>query len=169
VIHVSSIRLNRRFSKVAKGVIEKYEFEVGVLRDGIHSTARPPTAGLKTVAGGPARKQKRGGSQTVSAVSRRLRARLRFNFYLRPFRSAKNRDLLNMLKRFFDLCAGRSQAKRLENALQAVVRNPITRGDYGRNSPAAAKIKGFNRLMIDTGQLFRAIRARVILKGGPRV
>jgi hypothetical protein len=49
----------------------------------------------------------------------------------------------------------------LTNAIQAIVRNPILRGDYGRNNLFTQKVKGFNRLMIDTGQFFNNIKARV--------
>jgi hypothetical protein len=56
---------------------------------------------------------------------------------------------------------GRSEMKRVQNLLQAVIRNPILRGDYGRNAMSTARNKGFNRLFIDTGQFFRAIKAKV--------
>jgi hypothetical protein len=155
------IKLDRRFYTQAKGVIEKYSFDVGVLRDGSHKNAVTKSKGLKSFAGGPARRTGRRASYTLSEVSESLRNRTGINFYTRPFRAKKNRDILLFMKRFFDLCAGRGEAKRLENALQAIVRNPILRGDYGSNSAKTVKAKGFNRLMIDTAQLFRSIKAKV--------
>jgi hypothetical protein len=157
-----TIKLDRRFYKQAKGTFEKYDFRVGVLEDKAHKLAEPKSKGLKSYAGGPARKTSRQSSgMSVSDVSQSLRKQTGINFYTRPFRSKKNKDILNFLNSFFDLCAGRSQPRRAENLLQAIVRNPILRGDYGRNTRATAKAKGFNRLMIDTAQLFRAITAKV--------
>jgi hypothetical protein len=156
-----SIKLDRRFYKVARGVFEKYNFDVGVLEDKAHYL---PAKGkqLKRVAGGPARRQSRTPSgMTVADVSESLRKNLGINFYRAPFRSKANRDILKFTKAFFRLCAGRSEKRRCENLLQAIVRNPIVRGDYGNNSPVTRKIKGFDRLMIDTGQLFKAIKAVV--------
>lgn len=160
----AKIQLDRRFSKVAKGVFEKYSFEVGILQDRVHKTAKPAKAGLKNYAGGPARKVKGTGNLTISEVSQKLRKQTGINIYTRPFkvRSVRgNKDILAFTKSFFDLCAGRTQKRRCENLLQAIVRNPILRGDYGVNSPVTVKIKGFSRFMIDTAQLFKAITAKV--------
>ncbi len=152
------IALDRRFSKQAKGVYEKYDFYVGVLVDGPHKS---PGKGLKSYAGGPARKVSFTSTMTISEVSESLRKSTGINFYTKPFKSQKNKDILAFTKEFFQLCAGKGQAKRAENLLQAIVRNPILRGDYGSNSSLTAKIKGFNRFMIDTAQLFKAITAKV--------
>ncbi len=156
------IKLDRRFTKQAKGIYEKYSFQVGILEDRIHKKAVPSSKGLKSYAGGPARKtSNKSSGMTVSEVSQDLRTRTGINFYTKPFTSRKNKDILDFVKVFFELCAGRSQPKRAENMLQAVVRNPILRGDYGRNTSTTAKIKGFNRFMIDTAQLFRSIISKV--------
>lgn len=160
-----SIKLDGRFRKKAQGVFEKYEFQVGILEDRAHKEAQPRTKGLKSYAGGPARKtSNKSSGMSISDVSERLRKHIGINFYTKPFSSKKNKDILNFVKEFFDLCAGRSQVRRAENLLQAIVRNPILRGDYGRNSQVTAKNKGFNRFMIDTAQLFRAIQAKVTVK-----
>jgi hypothetical protein len=50
----------------------------------------------------------------------------------------------------------------MENLAQAIIRNPILRGDYGSNSALTRKIKGFDRFMFDTGQLFQSIKAKVL-------
>lgn len=160
-----TIKLDRRFTRQAKGVFEKYDFQVGILQDEDHMQAQPASRGLKSYAGGPARKESsKPSGMTISELSQALRQRLGINFYTDPFKSTKNKDILAFTKAFFDLCAGRTQARRAENLLQAIVRNPILRGDYGRNSEVTAKIKGFNRLMIDTSQLFKAIIAKVQVK-----
>jgi hypothetical protein len=155
------IKLDKRFRKQAQGVFERYTFQVGILEDGPHKN---PGKGLKSFAGGPARKTSNKSSASLSQVSEALRKHTGINFYTAPFTSRKNQAILDFTKAFFDLCAGRTQARRAENLLQAIVRNPILRGDYGKNTKITAQIKGFNRFMIDTAQLFRAIQAKVTVR-----
>lgn len=155
----ASLKLDGRLAKQAKGAIERYNFDVGVIHDRQHMKAGK---GQKNLAGGPSRKISRKASGlTIAEVSEEVRKQTGVNFYTRPFRSKKNRELVRFVRDFFQVVSGRKQAKQLENSLQAIVRNPIMRGDYGSNKSLTAKIKGFNRLLIDTGQLFKAIKARI--------
>lgn len=161
-----TIQLDKRFQKKVQGLFGKYEFEVGVLEDGPHRLAKRGARGLKgqdvlgSYAGGPVRKAGKNSDQSISDVSKANRDRMGFNYLMRPF-SKRSSDIIKFSNTFFQLVFGRSQAKRAENLLQAIVRNPILRGDYGSNSPLTQKIKGFDRLMIDTAQLFKSIKARV--------
>jgi hypothetical protein len=160
-----NLKLDRRFTTQAKGVFEKYDMQVGVLLDSVHKRPLPKVRGLKVYAGGPARKvSSKSSGKSISEVSESLRKNSGVNFYTAPFQSKKNKDILAFSKVFFQLCAGKTQAKRSENYLQAIVRNPILRGDYGMNNPKTARAKGFNRFMIDTSQLFKAIIAQVKVK-----
>lgn len=152
----------------------KYQFEVGVLVDKPHYLPKRGVPGLggqeiiKTYAGGPAREQTRKPSGlSIAQVSESLRKTLGFNYLTEPFKSSKNKDILKFTETFFNLVFGRSKQKRAENLLQAIVRNPMLRGDYGSNSALTQAIKGFDRKTIDTGQLFKNITARC--KVGRRV
>lgn len=159
------IKLAGNLRKELKGKFGKYTFEVGILKDAVHRKAKSNL--LKTqLAGGPVRAKGKPSNKSIAQVAQSLRAKTRINYLTRPFKVKKNEDILRFSKAFFKLCLGRGQKKQVENYLQAIIRNPITRGDYGRNSRLTAKIKGFNRLMIDTGQFFRAITARTKVKGG---
>lgn len=168
-MQLKAIKLSKGFRRRIEGRFSKYEFEVGVLNDGPHY--RPQDSGalsqygignLKTLAGGPARKQTREPSGlSIADVSEENRKHLGFNYIRAAFRNRYSADLLKFSDTFFKLAFGRGQIKRAENLLQAIVRNPITRGDYGVNTRATADIKGFDRLMIDTGQLFKALKARI--------
>ena len=188
------VKLDGRFYKEAKGRIERFHFDVGVLEDkpyykpltanqarkrgykgGLGNKQGPlnkilpaqakAIGGLKQLAGGPARiASRRKSGLSLSQVSERLRKETGINFYTRPWKSKRGKDLVRFIQSFMRMITqgGKlAEKKRLENALQAVVRNPIVRGDYGRNARSTAKTKGFNRLMIDTGQLFKGIMARV--------
>ena len=173
------VKMDGRFQKEARGRIEKFYFETGVLEDKPHRLPKKRLKGektnspglLKTYAGGPARATgRRKSGLTIAQVSERLRKNTGINFYTRPWKKTASKastDLVRFIRSFMKLITqgGKLQEKkRLENALQAVVRNPILRGEYGKNSPATAKAKGFNRFMIDTAQLFRAIKSRVRLR-----
>lgn len=154
------LELDKRFQKNVKGRFQKYAFQVGVLQDAPHKL---PKRGTKSnFAGGPVRKKSSQNSGvSIAHVSKEMREHLGKNYLTAPFKK-KGSDIIKFTNEFFRVVTGSSQKKRLENLLQAVVRNPILRGDYGSNSRITKKIKGFNRLMIDTAQLFKAIRARVM-------
>ncbi len=160
------IKLDNRFQKRVQGMFGKYEFQVGVLEDAPYREARRGVRGLKgqdvisTYAGGSVRQKTRVDSgKTVSDVSHANSERLGYNYLKKPFEQ-RDSDIIKFTKSFFDLVFGRSEKKRCENLLQAVVRNPILRGEYGPESALTKAIKGFSRPMIDTAQLFKAIKAR---------
>jgi len=159
------LKLSRGFQKRAQGRFGKYEFMVGVLEDGPHMEAKTGKRGLggkdvqSTYAGGPIRKKtSRASGLTISKVSEENRKRMGVNYLTAPFKN-KTSDIIKFTNEFFRLAFGRSEKKRAENLLQAVVRNPILRHEYGSNSQLTQKIKGFDRKLIDTAQLFRAIKA----------
>ncbi len=161
------IELDKRFKDKLKGRFGKYSLEVGVIEDGDYKKPKRGVPGLKgqeiisVYAGGPIRQKTRQSSgQTISDVSKANRERLGFNYLSKPFKK-RTEDIIKFTDRFFKMAFGKSEPKRLENLLQAIVRNPILRGDYGHNSAKTKKIKGFDRYMFDTAQLFKAIKARV--------
>lgn len=164
------ISLDKKFKKNVAGKFGKYAFEVGILEDGPHFDARRGAKGLKGAdilsqyAGGPVRKKSRKQTgQTLSGVSKNLRKALGVNYLTAPFQGkGRNKDIVNFANEFFKLTfAQKPSTNRIRNLLQAIVRNPMLRGDYGPNSELTKKIKGFDRPTIDTAQLFKAIKARV--------
>jgi len=160
------LEMGKSWTRKLQGRIEKYEFEVGVLDDKVHMDpvvqGRFEEPQLKNYAGGPVRRTSRqAGNQTVGEVLVANMQRLNINLLLRPFQE-RNSDILKFTTEFLKLVtSGKSSIKRLENLLQAIVRNPILKQEYGKNTPGAADAKGFNRHLFDTGQMFKGIRARV--------
>lgn len=161
------LKLDSRFQKHVKGMFGKYKFEVGVLEDKSHKLPMRGARGLKgqdvisSYAGGPVRKKSsKDSGLAISDVSKSLRDHLGFNYLIEPFKK-KSSDIVKFSNEFFKLIFGRSQKKRAENLLQAIVRNPMLRGDYGPNGVITKKIKGFDRSTIDTAQLFKSIKAQV--------
>jgi hypothetical protein len=102
------------------------------------------------------------GSLSTGEVLVENMNRLNINILLRPFQETGS-EILKFTEYFLKVVVGRPGAnvKRIENLLQAIVRNPILKGEYGPNNPATADSKGFDRHLFDTGQMFKAIRAKV--------
>ncbi len=164
------LKLDDRFKKTAKGMFEKYNFVVGILEDKAHKNPKRGVHGLKgqeiinIYAGGPVRQMSTTpGPLSVSEVSESFRKNTGINYLTEPFKKRDDK-IIKFANEFLKLCFGKSTRKRVENLLQAIVRNPILRGDYGHNSRLTRKIKGFDRLGIDTGQLFKNIKASVRTK-----
>lgn len=162
-----TIQLDKRFTKKLGGRFGKYSFQVGVLQDAqrrlvknkVNAYQQGSFYETSTYAGGPVRKTKNKYDGTMlSDSSKGFRDHLGFNYLTEPFKH-KSSDIIKFANEFFKLCFGRSEKRRCENLLQAIVRNPILRGDYGHNTPATAKTKGFDRHGFDTGQLFKSIKA----------
>lgn len=171
---VFELKLDNRFKKSMSGKYGDYDIEVGVIKDSkykkpqrwklgdeMNTTTGSRQSALSYYAGGLIRKKSRTDSgKNISDVSEANRERLGVNFYTKPFRD-RTKEVEFFIKNFFNYVWGRTTNKRLENSLQACVRNPITRGEYGKQSSLTTAIKGFYRPMIDTGQLHKAIKAQV--------
>lgn len=169
------------FARRMKKRFERISMEVGIMQDKPYRRplrdAIEGSVGIQVdsmvgfYAGGPISKASRKSSgMTVGQVATKIREELGVDWLREPFgdfaasAQSQSADLRNLLKRFFDLALGRSQPKRLENALQALVRNPILRQEYGTNSRETAERKTFNRFLFDTGQFFKAIKAKVSVR-----
>lgn len=166
------IKLDSRFKKTIRGTFERYEFEVGVLNDAPHKEAKRGERGKggsdvkSSYAGGPIRKKSSVDSGlSISEVGASFRETTGINYLTEPFKN-KSSDILKFTNGFFNYVFGKSTERRLTNLLQAIVRNPMLKGGYGSNSSITQKIKGFDRLGVDTAQLFKAIKARVRTRGG---
>ncbi|WKV32907.1 putative neck protein [Bdellovibrio phage MAC3UK] len=162
----TKIELSKGFAKRLASRIEQYDFEVGILTDGPHydpvETNLFDSPELGQYAGGPVRKKTRvEGEKTIAEVFVANMERMNTDLLLEPFRSSKNAEITKFTTAFLRLATGgKITLKRVENLLQAVVRNPILRQDYGGNTAPTADAKGFDRLLIDTAQMFKAIKAR---------
>ncbi len=164
------LKLGKSFAEKVQARYDRFQMEVGVLQDSPHKLPkeRPPGAenfqsNLTAYAGGPVRKKSRqDGPLTIAQVSAANRDRLGVNYLTEPFKR-RDSNIIKFSEAFFKMAAGRaaSMQRRVENLLQAIVRNPILRGEYGKQARSTTREKGFVRPMIDTGQLFKAIKGRV--------
>jgi hypothetical protein len=169
------LELEKGFSKALSKKINVYSFQVGVLEDKPHflpafgpssknaKSTKPP---IGTYAGGPVRKIFRGGKSKKSngEILQANMQRLGKNILLEPFLK-KDSAMMKFVAAFLKTALAKSSPKRVQNLLQAVVRNPILRLEYGTNKPNTVKRKGFNRHLFDTGQMFKSIKAKVKRRG----
>ncbi len=165
--------MSRGFKKRMNGLFSKYDLQVGILQDKPYRNPKQFDATqsnfnevLGKYAGGKIRKTERKSSGLmVSDVSKLNRERLGFNYLVEPFLKAatgSSPEIIKFTHRFLKMVFGKPEIKRVENLMQAIVRNPILRGEYGpSNAKSTQEIKGFDRRMIDTAQLFKAIKAKV--------
>ena len=130
---------------------------VGVLNNSRHKEAINNS--IKTFAGGPARKEGRASSGTNNKKIASF-ANRQYDVFRKPFRNESS-DIVKFSYEFMKMSFGKSTEKRTENLLQAIIRNPILNRIYGGNRQKTAIAKGFDRLLIDTGQFFRSIIAKV--------
>lgn len=163
--------LSKSFTKKVRKAYEEWEFEVGILDDKPHfepldvqitDDGKRVTPELKNYAGGPVRKTSRVKSElSTGQIFIKNQERLNRNLLLEPFADNNSAPIKKFMNGFLRMAILKNvSAKRVENLLQAVVRNPILRLEYGSNSATTADMKGFDRLMFDTGQMFKAIKAR---------
>lgn len=161
------LELSKDFQKSISRSIEQYEFEVGVLDDKPHRYPQSNSgilgnAPTSTYAGGPVRKASRANSgKTVGQVLTENMERLGKNILAEPFEK-QNPEMAEFSKRFLDMAIAKKSKNRVINLLQAMVRNPILKGEYGSNSDYTESVKGFNRHLIDTAQMFKSIKARIL-------
>lgn len=152
------LELSKNFKERLQGKFGHYEFEVGILTDKPHRGSAPKKKGIKNVAGGPSRYAGKKSGGTVAEVSSYLQ---KSSDYLQdPFKK-KSSDIIKFMKEFWAYAWKTTESPRLTNLVQAIVRNPLARGDYGPNKASTIRTKGFDRFGIDSAQLFNNIKCRV--------
>lgn len=87
----------------------------------------------------------------------------KYNFLETPLLKSSNetlRSVLNIIIKDYNWkISDEVSNKRIENTLKASVINPINRKEYGNNAESTIKIKGFDKPIVDTGQIINNIEA----------
>lgn len=158
-----NIKVDKRFLKTVRMRFERYDVMAGVLQDKPHFAAKSSRYGFGTLEGGPVRKKSARSATTTAKVGEIVRKTHKVDYLRKPFRSKRRslevRKFVTELVRF--LSGRRKTYTRVETALRRAIRRPIITGQYGVNTPKAVSIKGFNRFLIDTGQFYRSISAKI--------
>lgn len=160
------MQMGMSWAKKLQSRVEQYQFEVGILDDRDHKNPvhamlhQEPQLG--SYAGGPVRKTSSESSgKSIGDVFVENQERLNLDLLREPFQK-KDAEIIRFTTYFLKYLAEvkGSSIRRVENLLQAIVRNPILNQEYGQNNSTTADNKGFDRHLIDTGQTFKAIKAR---------
>lgn len=147
------------FARAIQVELDKYQMEVGIL-DNVPKYAAAKGK-WKNYAGMVVAATGKKTDNTLADVAQDLDRR--FRWLERPWRIPQNQAVQEVVNDIVQsMNAGNSKKQRVLNSVQAVVRNPILRGDYGKNSSKATKEKGFNKLLIWTSQFFQNIKARYV-------
>lgn len=152
-----------------KAAIEGQYFLVGVLQNAEHKEAKDKNQGLtamneKVFLNGWARRVSAEIDGSTQEIGDELQGQ--YHWLSNPFRDGneKQKEIMNFAKTYLADVQSGKKSNRSKNLVQAIVRNPILRGDYGSNAPLTILKKGFDRAMIDTGQFFNSIKAVMVTK-----
>lgn len=142
--------------------LSSIQIEIGILQDRPEVESLSKKEGLKRLTSSQlALKAGRKSITTVVEIFKKFDKK--YKLLTAPFEKDQNKEVVNMLDQMIKEINGTAtNIRRIENTAQAVVRNPILRGDYGSNKETTEEIKGFNKLFIRTGTMFKQIKARVI-------
>ena len=155
------IKFENKVMRDLQRTMERVTVEVGVLFDATRKVA--DHGNLKQFNGATGTKV---GTKVdvdwAKDVSASMRAQ--YDYLKKPFTMRSNVDILRLSREFCKYFFGKSTDKRLINMSQAIIRNPILSKKYGHNSGYTQMIKGFDHVMVDTGQFFKSIMARIVKK-----
>lgn len=143
--------------KIIQVELDKYQVELGILKDE-PKVVEAKRGNYKTYAGLTLLKETKKFEGRLVKVAIDLDKRYKWLRY--PFLEQKNQDVVKVVNDIVRCMNGRADKQRVLNGMQAIVRNPILRNQHGYNTPPRAEEKGFNKLLMATGQFFKNIKAR---------
>lgn len=137
--------------------LDKYEVQVGLLENKVRN--KPKFGQFKNYAGKTLLREG-GVSKGASMVEVAEYLDKNYKWLRKPFLLKNNKEVVAVINDIVKDMNGQDLKQRILNGFQAVVRNPILRGEYGFHSAKWAKKKGFNQLLMMTGQFFKNIKSR---------
>ena len=150
------IKIEKPLFKALTAELGKYEIRVGVDDTKPRKKMKEPKE-LRKYAGVEVYKitSKTDNGKTNVEIAGELDAA--FQWLRTPWLGGgENKDVVLVVNDILSNIRGQGDRQRILNAAQAVVRNPILRGDYGKHTDA-------NRpFLMRTGQFFKAILARFV-------
>lgn len=148
------------FAETIQVELDKYTIDVGILQD--KPVYVPMPGKFKTYAGQRLAATGRRAHGSLADIAQKLDRR--FHWLERPWRIEQNQDVIQVVDDIVQsINMNHAGKQRVLNGVQAVIRNPILGNYYGRNSAKWASIKGFNKLLMYTGQFFQNIKAKYVL------
>lgn len=147
----------KNLSKKLSYKLAQYEVEVGLLSN---AKRKKPVFGQFKSYAGKTLLREGGVSNGASLVEVAKFLDVNYKWLRKPFLLKNNKEVVVVLNDIVKDMNGQGDKKRILNGFQAVVRNPILRGEYGLHSSKWAKKKGFQQLLMMTGQFFKNVNAR---------
>lgn len=147
----------KNLSKKITYKVGKYQVQVGILTDARRK--KPLFGKFKNYAG--KRLLREGGvsnGATMAEVAKYMDKK--FKWLRKPWLKESNKEVVTVIDDIVKCMNGKGDKQRILNGCQAVVRNPILRGEYGKIKAVTARRKGFDDALLMTGQLFKNIKAR---------
>lgn len=141
---------------VTAGVLNK------TLRTATPDYNQPPTMKVDTTGGGRSyqnNKIKAGKQNSLTVAKLAVILDADYGIISDVLENPNNKELIEIAKLFAIPVKTQNEINQLQNLTQALIKNPILRKDYGQNSLTTANEKGFNHVAINTGRLFRSIKA----------
>ncbi len=142
--------------KIIQVELDKYKVELGVLEDK-PKVVEAEKGNYKTYAGLKLLKETKKYNGRLVDVAVELDKKYKWLRY--PFLVKNNQDVVKVVNDIVRCINGKADKQRVLNGMQAIVRNPILRNQHGMNTLARERQKGFNKLLMATGQFFKAIKA----------
>lgn len=151
-----------------KKKVESYEAVAGIKQTPRKEPVKPKD--LRSFAGGPVRKISTTRSRVTPTQVAAYVMNFAGNIWTEPFKMGSNTDIIKFSKVYVkELLKSKPgeivNNRRVKNLMQAIIRNPILRGDYKLHGKGTKSRKGFERSLIDTGQFFRSIQVVIKRKG----
>jgi hypothetical protein len=88
---------------------------------------------------------------------------LKYRFLTAPLEDTNTEEFKELITATIGLQVYKDNTfkQRIVNNAKAFILKPILREKYGNNSPKTQKMKGFNKLMVDTGQMINNLKVRI--------
>lgn len=145
------------FEADLKKLIESQQIEVGIFNDATRKNVK--AGSFKNFVGGRARQVSRSASVESNADVLKENQE-KHQILTKPLKDQQNMQKL-FERIFLYKLEGKKNDSRIYNDFLSVWIKPILRQQYGTNTSKTAKTKGFNRFLIDTGQMVKSITLRI--------
>jgi hypothetical protein len=135
--------------------------EVGIFESKQIKIAKNKKAGLKNVGSSKARLiSNKQSDQTTADNLERLENK--YKLLSKPLDSSSS-DYNQFMDAWINLACDNTPANlnKAKNSLKATIIKPVLNSAYGFNTTDTVKRKGFNKLMIDTGQTLKALEVKI--------
>lgn len=155
-----NIKLDEDFLKENVRDFESQRLRIGILDDAFARKARSKREGFAKLEDTGINRRKIKGKSKLPMKDLAKILDTEYGVFSNAVNNANNLDLnlvtQELIKAFSN---GTVSKRRIINAAEALIQNPILRREFGSNSKSTQQVKGFDRPIIDTGAFYSSIKA----------